>query len=123
MTERRKSRGGAVVFSTTKRIFIVAILIVLISAILFARGFLNDKKSEYARKVEEIEKLEFAIQDEDDKASNLKKNESKVLGNEEMESLARSELGLIKRDEIVIKYGDNEIIHEVKTLPYERKKK
>lgn len=103
MTERRKSRGGAVVFSTTKRIFIVAILIVLISAILFARGFLNDKKSEYARKVEEIEKLEFAIQDEDDKASNLKKNESKVLGNEEMESLARSELGLIKRDEIVIR--------------------
>ena len=26
-------------------------------------------------------------------------------------------------DRIVIKYGDNEIIHEVKTLPYERKKK
>ena len=26
-------------------------------------------------------------------------------------------------DKIVIKYGDNEIIHEVKTLPYERKKK
>ena len=26
-------------------------------------------------------------------------------------------------DKISIKYGDNEIIHEVTTLPYERKKK
>ena len=26
-------------------------------------------------------------------------------------------------DKITIKYGDNEITHEVKTLPYERKKK
>ena len=26
-------------------------------------------------------------------------------------------------DKITIKYGDNEIIHEVKTLPYDRKKK
>lgn len=103
MTERRRSRGGAAVFSTTKRVLIVAILVILLSAILFARGFLNDKKSEYTRKVDEINKLELAIQDEDDKASNLKKNESKVLGNEEMESLARSELGLIKRDEIVIR--------------------
>ena len=103
MKERRRSRGGAVVFSTTKRMIILIIIFTITIAIFFAKELLSDKKSEYARKINEAEKLEMAIKDEEDKASKLKKNDNKAFGDEEMESLARSELGLIKRDEIVIK--------------------
>lgn len=103
MKERGRSRGGAVVFSATKRIIVLIIILTITIAIFFAKELLNDKKSEYVRKINEVEKLEMAIKEEEDKAAKLKKNDSKAFGDEEMESLARSELGLIKRDEIVIK--------------------
>lgn len=103
MSERRRSRGGAAVFSTTKRIIIVGALVILIIATLFAKNTLENKQYEYASKIDEIEKLEIAIKNEEDKSSKLKKNDGHVLDNEEMESLARAELGLIKRDEIIIK--------------------
>ena len=102
MSERR-SRGGAVIFSTTKRIVILGILVILMLAVLFSKNVLKSKQSEYANKISEIENLEIAIQDEADKSSKLKKNEGHILDNEDMESIARAELGLIKRDEIIIK--------------------
>lgn len=102
MSERR-SRGGAAIFSMTKRIVILGVLVILIFAVLFAKNVLKSKQSEYANKISEIENLEIAIQDEEDKSSKLKKNEGHVLDNEDMESIARAELGLIKRDEIIIK--------------------
>ncbi len=102
MSERR-SRGGAAIFSTTKRIVILGVLVILIFAVLFAKNVLKSKQSEYSNKISEIENLEVAIQDEEDKSSKLKKNEGHVLDNEDMESIARAELGLIKRDEIIIK--------------------
>lgn len=103
MKERRRSRGGAVIFSATKRIIVLIIICTITIAIFFAKELLSDKKSEYVRKINEAEKLELAIKEEEDKGVKLKKNDSKAFGDEEMESLARSELGLIKRDEIVIK--------------------
>ena len=102
MSERR-SRGGAAIFSTTKRIVILGVIAILSMVVIFAKDALRKKQSEYASKIEEIEQLELAIKGEEDKASKLKKNDGQVMGNEEMESLARSELGLIKRDEIIIK--------------------
>jgi cell division protein FtsB len=103
MKEKGRSRGGAVIFSATKRIIVLIIICTITIAIFFARELLSDKKSEYVNKINEVEKLEMAIKDEEDKAEKLKKNDNKAFGDEEMESLARSELGLIKRDEIVIK--------------------
>lgn len=101
--KERRSRGGAVIFSATKRIIVLIIICTITIAIFFARELLSDKKSEFVNKTNKIEKLEMAIKEEEDKAAKLKKKDSKVFGDEEMESLARSELGLIKRDEIVIK--------------------
>ena len=103
MSERRRSRGVAAVFSTTKHLLIIGILAILLISILFARKMLKNKQSEYANKISEIEQLEMAIKDEEDKSSKLKKSDGNVLDNEDMESLARAELGLIKRDEIIIK--------------------
>ena len=72
MKERRRSRGGAVIFSATKRIIVLIIICTITIAIFFARELLSDKKSEYVKKINQIEKLEVAIKDEEDKAEKLK---------------------------------------------------
>ena len=103
MNEKRRSRGGAKIFSPTKRILIVVIIVGLLGSIVFARKMLDIKKDELASKDERIAQLELEIESEKTKAEQLKKSDSQVMKDEDMESLARSELGLIKRDEIVIK--------------------
>ncbi len=102
MSERR-SRGGAVVFSPIKRIILIVVLIVLLIGVFRLRSILIDKKGEYAAKTENIASLNDEIAEEDERAKNLKKSNEQVTDDEEIESLARQELGLIKRDEIVIK--------------------
>lgn len=103
MNERGRSRGGAAVFSPIKRLLIIAILIVMIFFLLKVKGIINDKNAEYARVVSEIETIEDEIVVEDNKAAEFKKSNKKDISDDEIESLAREELGLIKRDEIIIK--------------------
>ena len=103
MKEKRRSRGGAKIFSPAKRIIIVGILVILIGTIVFAKKFLKEQKDTLISKDERIAQLELEIESESAKSEQLKKNDSQVMKDEDMESLARSELGLIKRNEIVIK--------------------
>ena len=103
MKEKRRSRGGAKVFSSTKRIIILAILILLLGTIAFAKRMLKNQKDELSSKDEKIAQLELEIESESVKAEQLKKNDNQAMKDDDMEALARSELGLIKRNEIVIK--------------------
>lgn len=103
MSEKRRSRGGVKVFSPTKRMIIVGIIIFLLCTIVFAKNMLNNERAELVNKDNKIVQLELEIESENDKTEQLKKSDSQVMKDEDMESLARSELGLIKKDEIVIK--------------------
>ena len=103
MNGKRRSRGGAKVFSPTKRIVIIGLLVFLLGTIAFAKRMLKNEKEELASKDEKIAKLELEIEYESIKTEQLKKSDRQAMKDEDMESLARSELGLIKRNEIVIK--------------------
>jgi len=101
--EIKRSRGGAVVNSPVKRVFMLFILLVLVALIGFSYKAFNEKNDEYAKKLERIEDLEEQIAAEDDRLKQLKKQENRVTTDEDIEAIARQELGLIKRDEIVIR--------------------
>ena len=102
MNERR-SRGGAVVFSPIKRIILSLLLIALIASCVMAYRVYNDKKAENAIVADKMVNLKEAIQSENDKAESIKKSNNQSINDEDIEELAREELGLIKKDEIVIK--------------------
>ena len=101
--EIKRSRGGAVVNSPVKRVFMLFVLLVLAALIGFSYKAFNEKNDEYAKKLERIEDLEEQIAAEDDRLKQLKKQENRVTTDEDIEAIARQELGLIKRDEIVIR--------------------
>lgn len=102
MSERR-SRGGAVVFSPAKRAILLIILAGLIVATVASIRLLNKKSVELTDKTLRIERLKEEIKEEEEKTKNLNKSNNKTTTDEDIEALARQELGLIKRDEIVIK--------------------
>ena len=104
MNERlRRSRGGAVVSSPIKRFFMLLVLLSLVAALSFLYKLFIERHEEYVKRVERIEELEGQISAEEDKLKQLKKKEDRVTTNEDIEAIARQELGLIKRDEIVIR--------------------
>ena len=102
MREKR-SRGGAVVASPFRRFIMIVILLVLIFAVFIANKILNNKKLELAKKTIKINELQIEIEKEEEKAKNLDKTNNQVNSDDDVEALARQELGLIKKDEIVIK--------------------
>ncbi len=101
--KERRSRGGAAVFSPIKRTVFVVILALLLVSILASIRILGKKQSELSIRNAQAEELRNEILLEEEKAKNLNKSSNKVTDDEEVEALARQELGLIKRDEIVIK--------------------
>lgn len=101
--EIRRSRGGAAVNSPLRRLFMIVVLLVLLALIGFSYKVFNDKNDEYAKKLERIDDLEEQIATEEARQKQLKKQENHVTTDEDIEAIARRELGLIKRDEIVIR--------------------
>jgi cell division protein FtsB len=74
-------------------------------SILIVRGvsILKNKQLEYESKNAFISDLQEAAESEENKAKQNTELDSQSITDEEYESLAREELGLIKKDEIVIK--------------------
>ena len=99
----RRSRGGAPVFSPVKRAFLVIILIVLSLSIYFGMKVLKNSQATNIRKTIEIQDLKDEIANEESKAFSINKSKNQKTTDEDYEALARKELGLIKKDEIVIK--------------------
>lgn len=104
MKERKlKSRAGTSILSPIKRLLILVILFILIAVLINSMKLLKAKKNENFLKDIEIENLKNDISIESKKAEELNKAKDKVATDEDYEELAREELGLIKKDEIVIK--------------------
>lgn len=104
MNERvRRSRGGAVINSPLKRFIMLLLILCLVVLLGFSYKVFNEKNVELSKKVEKIAELEKQINDEEEKIKQLKKQENRVTTDEDIEAIARQELGLIKRDEIVIR--------------------
>lgn len=84
---------------------ILIVCVVLLGAFL-CRGYfmLKDKTAQTKANAQKIEALKDDIKSEEEKVSELKKNnKSKDVTDEDYEAIARQEFGLIKKDEIVIK--------------------
>ena len=104
MNERvRRSRGGAVINSPLKRFIMLLLILCLVVLLGFSYKVFNEKNIELSKKVEKITELEEQINAEEEKIKQLKKQENRVTTDEDIEAIARQELGLIKRDEIVIR--------------------
>lgn len=104
MNERvRRSRGGAVINSPLKRFIMLLLILCLVVLLGFSYKVFNEKNVELSKKVEKIAELEEQINAEEEKIKQLKKQENRVTTDEDIEAIARQELGLIKRDEIVIR--------------------
>ena len=99
----RRSRGGAVVNSPSKRYFTIFVLIALLAMLGFSYKIFKEKNDEYLKKISRIEELEEQISNEENRIKQLKEQENRVTTDEGIEAIARQELGLIKRDEIVIR--------------------
>ena len=98
-----RSRGGAAVASPFKRFLMIFAFVVLAVAVLFSYRVFNEKSAEYNQKKRVIEELNEQIAIEDNKSEKLKERDDKVTTDEDIEAIARQELGLIKKDEIVIR--------------------
>lgn len=104
MNERvRRGRGGAVINSPLKRFIMLLLILCLVVLLGFSYKVFNEKNVELSKKVEKIAELEEQINAEEEKIKQLKKQENRVTTDEDIEAIARQELGLIKRDEIVIR--------------------
>ena len=98
MKERKNKKNMSVI-----RFVLIFILVGLIVASYKCIRLYNVKKEEYNDKKQQIENLNNEIKEEESKIKQIDKNISHVITDEEYESLAREELGLIKKDEIIIK--------------------
>ena len=101
--KERRSRGGARVISPIKRALLVGFIVVLVVLAIKGKDMLNAKKLEYNVKLNTIEGLKEEINIEESKALKYDKVKNQITSDEDYESLAREELGLIRKDEIVIK--------------------
>ncbi len=99
----RKSRGGTRLISSKKRYILIILLFALGVIIVNGVRLLESKKFEYESKTTFIEELKSEIEVEKNKEKPKNTSSDDNITNEEYESLAREELGLIKKDEIVIK--------------------
>lgn len=86
-----------------KRFFWSTVLIVLIVIAVFLTISRREDKSELIAKDIKIEDLKRQISNEEEKAEDLKKKQEYVPYEDYIEDIARSELGLIKEDEIILR--------------------
>lgn len=99
----RKSRDRVVLRSPFRRTIMVLVIIVLAILLFASYRVFNEKNKEFARSEKRIEQLENEISDANKIAEEFKKKDNNSVSDEDIEKVARQELGLIKRDEIVIK--------------------
>ena len=102
MNERR-SRGGARVMPLKRRLILIVLLIILVFLTFRAYKLFLKKRLEYGDKIDRITTLEEELESENEREKLLESSKSQIITDEDYESLAREELGLIRRDEIVIK--------------------
>jgi len=94
---RRKNRGtgtGVIVF----------VVLCIFGVVAFGRLNLEKKKKELDFK---IKSLETQIDEENDRAVDIKKLEAYVQTKKYVEEIAREKLGMVYEDEIIIKEDDN----------------
>ena len=89
--------------SSIKRILLCLILTLFSVLIYKSYTLFNKKNNEYANKMDLVRELEAQIDAENSKAKKLDRQNDNVTTNDEIEAIARQELGLIKRDEILIR--------------------
>ena len=99
----KKSRGGVRLISSRKRIVLIILLIVLSILIVKAVDILRTKNFEYESKNALVSDLQEEVESENNKLKQKESLDGQSITDEDYESLAREELGLIKKDEIVIK--------------------
>lgn len=87
----------------SKRVLLVFSIVVLVGVIGLLCKTLDAKTKEYQKNVNRIEELNDQISDENEKAKQLQKQNKDVITDSDIEAIARQELGLIKKDEIVIR--------------------
>lgn len=87
----------------SKRVLLVFFIVVLVGVIGLLCKTLDAKSKEYQKNVNRIEELNDQISDENEKAKQLQKQNKDVITDSDIEAIARQELGLIKKDEIVIR--------------------
>lgn len=87
----------------SKRVLLVFFIVVLVGVIGLLCKTLDVKTKEYQKNVNRIEELNDQISDENEKAKQLQKQNKDVITDSDIEAIARQELGLIKKDEIVIR--------------------
>lgn len=87
----------------SKRVLLVFFIVVLVGVIGLLCKTLDAKTKEYQKNVNRIEELNDQISDENEKAKQLQKQNKDVITDSDIEAIARQELGLIKKDEIVIR--------------------
>lgn len=98
-----RSRAYGPVLSRIRRLIMVVLIILAIILCVFLYRISKRMEMENIKLSQDIENLHSGIQNEDDKKEELSKAKNRSVSDEEYESLAREELGLIKKDEIVIK--------------------
>ena len=102
MNERR-SRGGARVMPLKRRLILIVLLLILGFMTIKAYRLFLKKRIEYDDKLARITALDEELESENEREKLLESSKSQVITDEDYESLAREELGLIRKDEIVIK--------------------
>ena len=86
-----------------RRIILIVLLLILAFLTFKTYKLLSKKKLEYDDKLARIEALNEEIEAENEREKMIESSKSQVITDEDYESLAREELGLIRKDEIVIK--------------------
>lgn len=102
MNERR-SRGGARVMPLKRRLILIVLLLILGFMTIKAYRLFLKKRIEYDDKLARITALDEELESENEREKLLESLKSQIITDEDYESLAREELGLIRKDEIVIK--------------------
>ena len=102
MNERR-SRGGASIMPLKRRLILIVLLLVLSFLTFKAYRLFTQKRLEYGDKLARITALDEELESENEREKILESSKSQVITDEDYESLAREELGIIRKDELVIK--------------------
>lgn len=86
-----------------KRLILLTIFLILVVFVYLGNVFLRKVKSESLNKAVEVNGLKSQIEIENNRNEDLKKSKIDNVTKADLEELARKDLGLIKKDEIVIK--------------------
>ena len=90
-------------FNIFRRVLLFLIIIGLIILLHIGIPALNEKKAINIKKSIEIENMKEELKEKEEEEKKLEKVESQDISSDDYEKLAREELGLIRKDEIVIK--------------------